>query len=77
MNQVSATATLPARRSEVYKTVSGEFWHLETKSYQHGAAYVRTMCGRRLGRWNLVPGRPAAAVAPGSVCVGCLRKVEH
>ena len=78
---VPAPALTPPRgacaNSSVYKTKSGGFWHLAAKPHQSGASYVKTLCGRRLGRWNLLPGEPATAVDAAAVCVGCLRKVGH
>jgi hypothetical protein len=62
--------------SSLYKTESGGFWHVPARPHLPGAAYVKTLCGRRLGRCNLLPRRPAATVAVEAVCVGCLRKVD-
>lgn len=61
----------------VYKTESGGFWHLAAKPHRPGAAYVKTLCGRRLGRWNLMPGKPIEAVEADAVCIGCRRKAGH
>lgn len=61
MNQVSAAITSagaatpgspggsPVRLSKVYKTEYGEFWHFET-SGRRRSSYLKTACGRRLGR---------------------------
>lgn len=71
-----APSSRPSASASVYKTKSGGFWHLAARPHLPGSSYVKTLCGRRLGRWNLLPRRPAAAVALEVVCVGCLRKVD-
>lgn len=58
----------------VYKTVYGEFWHYEDPGRRR-SSYLRTVCGRRLGRWHLRPARPATTVPATAVCASCRRKV--
>lgn len=57
-----------------HKTRDGAFWHIDA-SPKSEASYVRTACGRRLGRWNLVAPRPISSLLVDDMCVGCLRKV--
>lgn len=85
MNQVSAAmasagAAMPGspggsqvRLSEVYKTEYGEFWHFET-SGRRRSSYLQTVCGRRLGRWHLLPARATASTPAKALCSGCVRK---
>lgn len=80
MSMPAPGLTPPLRKrtdSSVYKTKSGSFWHLAAKRPQPDASYVKTLCGRRLGRWNLLPGQPSMAVDADAVCLGCRRKVGH
>ena len=85
MNQAStaaAMADLPAtdatnqprvRLPKVYKTEHGEFWHLEALGSRR-SSYLQTACGRRLGRWHLLPARRSASISVEAICSGCLRK---
>lgn len=85
MNQASTTAAmadLPAsvatsqsrvRLPKVYKTEHGEFWHFEALGRRR-SSYLRTACGRRLGRWHLMPARRPASMSVEAICSGCLRK---
>lgn len=63
-----------ARTEKVYKTVYGSFWHFESVSRRR-SSYLRTACGRRLGRWHIEPAQPAAAIPAKDICAGCLRKL--
>lgn len=61
----------------VYRTRAGAFWHLARPGLVGRASYVFTRCGRRLGRWNLVPARPRADVTDDAICLACRRKVAR
>lgn len=71
----SAPSPTGARRSKVYKKQRGQFWHLEQDGRRR-SSYLITVCGRRLGRWNLQPARPAGSVPDEAICAGCARKVQ-
>lgn len=58
----------------VHRTESGEFWHMARPGLIGRASYVFTLCGRRLGRWNLLPARARAEVPTEALCLGCRRK---
>ena len=60
-------------RGIAHKTKDGAFWHIDA-SPKTEASYVRTKCGRRLGRWNLLAPRTVSSLSVDDVCVGCLRK---
>jgi hypothetical protein len=74
----STSAVVPERVSnrlqKVYKTVYGEFWHYEDPARRR-SSYLRTVCGRRLGRWHLRPAQSATTVPATAVCASCRRKV--
>lgn len=86
MNQASATATaadaaMPGatshprvRLSKIYKTEYGQFWHFEALGRRR-SSYLQTACGRRLGRWHLLPARGTASMPVEAICSGCVRKV--
>ncbi|MER7604714.1 hypothetical protein [Nocardioides sp. NPDC127503] len=67
-------ATQPDLSADLYKTMNGEFWHRPARAFTSGSSYVSTACGRRLGRWNLMPAQPAAAIREAAICIGCRRK---
>lgn len=69
-----ATSQPRVRLSKVYKTEHGEFWHLEALGRRR-SSYLRTACGRRLGRWHLLPARRSVSMSVEAICSGCLRKV--
>lgn len=86
MTQVSATAASAGaaapsiagqprvRMSKVYKTAYGQFWHFEALGRRR-SGYLQTACGRRLGRWHLLPVRGTASMPVEAICSGCVRKV--
>lgn len=59
---------------QAYKTDSGTYWHLAATPFTSASAYVHTVCGRRLGRWNLMPSVPTDHIEGGALCSGCRRK---
>ena len=59
-----------------HKTRDGSYWHIDA-SPKGKSSYIRTKCGRRLGRWNLVAPRPVSSLSVDDMCVGCLRKVTQ
>lgn len=63
-----------ARLSKGYKTDYGQFWHFEALGRRR-SSYLLTACGRRLGRWHLLPARETAATPVEELCSGCVRKV--
>lgn len=85
MTQLCATATSAggatpgraaqprARLSKVYKTEYGRFWHFEALGRRR-SSYLQTACGRRLGRWHLLPVRGTASMPVQAICAGCVRK---
>ena len=70
-------ATPRSGMAYVHKTRDGAFWHLARPGLIGRASYVFTRCGRRLGRWNLVPARPRAEVRDDALCPACRRKVAR
>lgn len=71
---VPTNATQLDPSDDLYKTTNGEFWHRTARPFTSANSYVSTACGRRLGRWNLMPMQEAAAIEEGAICVGCRRK---
>lgn len=71
------TATPRSGMAYVYKTKDGAFWHLARPGLVGRASYVFTRCGRRLGRWNLVPARPRSDITDDALCLACRRKVAR
>lgn len=69
-----ASERISNRMLNVYKTVYGEFWHYEDPDRRR-SSYLRTVCGRRLGRWHLRPAQSATTVPARAVCASCRRKV--
>lgn len=68
------SATQPDLSADLDKTTSGGLWHRPAKPFTSTCSYVSTACGQRLGRWNLMPAQPAAAIHEADICVGCRRK---
>lgn len=69
-----ASERVSNRVQKVYKTVYGEFWHYEDLGRRR-SSYLRTVCGRRLGRWHLRPARSATTLPATAICASCRRKV--
>lgn len=61
----------------VHRTRAGEFWHLARPGLIGRASYVFTRCGRRLGRWNLLPARLRADIDVDALCPACRRKATR
>ena len=60
----------------VVRVAGGDFWHVDT-GRQGAGSYARTACGRRLGRWHLVPSQRLSAVKRDEVCMGCIRALTR
>lgn len=56
-----------------FKTKSGAYWHVESAGRRR-ASYVITGCGRRLGRWHVMPAKPLGDVPEDLMCAACTRK---
>ena len=57
-----------------FKTKSGAYWHVESAGRRR-ASYVITVCGRRLGRWHVMPAKSLGHVPEDLMCAACARKL--
>lgn len=67
-----STATTTSRL--VFKTKSGAYWHVESAGRRR-SSYVITLCGRRLGRWHVMPAQSFRHVPEDLMCAACSRKL--